>query len=126
MLVHHEIEKVDCCDEATMWHQGDWTAMSLNAPKITNKTLDPALIKRQFPGLRATSLHYLDSAATAQMPRVVLDALRRFEIHARANVHDRRHAALKRERRRSRPPSALELRSTGCNHLIGQQFTCMN
>ena len=38
----------------------------------------------------------------------------------------RRHAALKRERRRSRPPSALELRSTGCNRLIGQRFTCMN
>jgi cysteine desulfurase / selenocysteine lyase len=92
MLVHHEIEKVDCCDEAAMWHQGDWTAMSLNAPKITNKTLDPALIKRQFPGLRATSLHYLDSAATAQMPRVVLDALRRFEIHARANVHEGLHS----------------------------------
>ena len=61
--------------------------MSLNAPKIMNKTFDPALIKREFPGLRATNLHYLDSAATAQMPRVVLDALRRFEIHARANVH---------------------------------------
>jgi cysteine desulfurase / selenocysteine lyase len=74
-----------------MWHQGDWTAMSLNAPKITNKTFDPALIKREFPGLRATTLHYLDSAATAQMPRVVLDALRRFEIHARANVHEGLH-----------------------------------
>ena len=66
--------------------------MSLNAPKITNKTFDPALIKREFPGLRATNLHYLDSAATAQMPRVVLDALRRFEIHARANVHEGLHS----------------------------------
>ena len=66
--------------------------MSLSAPNIANKTFDPALIKREFPGLRATNLHYLDSAATAQMPRVVLDALRHFEIHARANVHEGLHS----------------------------------
>ncbi len=66
--------------------------MSLGAPDITNKTFDPALIKREFPGLRATNLHYLDSAATAQMPGVVLNALRHFEIHARANVHEGLHS----------------------------------
>jgi len=33
----------------------------------------------------------LDNAATAQMPEVVLDALRRFEVEARANVHEGMH-----------------------------------
>ena len=37
------------------------------------------------------SLHYLDNAATAQMPEDVLRALRRFEIEARANVHEGAH-----------------------------------
>ena len=53
---------------------------------------DAAAFKREFPGLAAPGLHYLDSAATAQMPEVVLDALRRFEIEARANVHEGLHA----------------------------------
>ena len=66
--------------------------MPLSVPNMTNKTFDPALTKREFPGLRATNLHYFDSAATAQMPRIVLDALRRFEIHARANVHEGLHS----------------------------------
>ena len=33
-----------------------------------------------------------DSAATAQMPEIVLDALRRFEVEARANVHEGLHS----------------------------------
>ena len=45
-----------------------------------------------FPGLRNSRLHYLDNAATAQMPEVVLDAVRRFEVEARANVHEGLHA----------------------------------
>lgn len=52
---------------------------------------DPAALKRDFPGLADPGLHYLDSAATAQMPEVVLQALRRFEIEARANVHEGAH-----------------------------------
>ena len=56
------------------------------------KTFDAAAFKREFPGLASRGLHYLDSAATAQMPVVVLDALRRFEVEARANVHEGLHA----------------------------------
>jgi cysteine desulfurase / selenocysteine lyase len=52
---------------------------------------DPAALKREFPGLADPDLHYLDNAATAQMPEVVLQALRRFEIEARANVHEGVH-----------------------------------
>ena len=40
--------------------------------------LSPNSLKREFPGLANSRLHYLDNAATAQMPEVVLDALRRF------------------------------------------------
>jgi cysteine desulfurase/selenocysteine lyase len=53
---------------------------------------DPAALKREFPGLAAPGLHYLDNAATAQMPETVLSALYRFEIDARANVHEGLHA----------------------------------
>jgi cysteine desulfurase/selenocysteine lyase len=52
---------------------------------------DPVALKRQFPGLADPDLHYLDNAATAQMPEDVLQALRRFEIDARANVHEGAH-----------------------------------
>ena len=52
---------------------------------------DPAVLKRQFPGLADPDLHYLDNAATAQMPEDVQQALRRFEIEARANVHEGAH-----------------------------------
>jgi cysteine desulfurase/selenocysteine lyase len=52
---------------------------------------DASVLKRAFPGLADPRLHYLDNAATAQMPEVVLDALRRFEIEARANVHEGLH-----------------------------------
>jgi len=55
------------------------------------RTLDAAAIKRQFPGLADSHLHYLDSAATAQVPSSVLEALRHFETTARANVHGEVH-----------------------------------
>lgn len=42
-------------------------------------------IRAEFPILR-DGLAYLDSAASAQMPRVVLDAVRDFETNSRANV----------------------------------------
>lgn len=48
---------------------------------------DSAQLKRQFPGLASPDLHYLDNAATAQMPAVVLNGLYQFEIEARANVY---------------------------------------
>jgi cysteine desulfurase/selenocysteine lyase len=73
----------------------------------TRPVFDAAALKREFPGLADRSLHYLDNAATAQMPEVVLGALRRFEIDARANVHEGAHrraraatAALDEARRR--------------------------
>jgi cysteine desulfurase/selenocysteine lyase len=50
-------------------------------------TFDAGALRRQFPGLADPALHYLDNAATAQMPQIVLAALDRFEIEARANVH---------------------------------------
>ena len=58
---------------------------------IQKRPFDAAALKRDFPSLADPSLHYLDSAATAQMPEVVLDALRRFELQARANVHEGLH-----------------------------------
>jgi cysteine desulfurase/selenocysteine lyase len=56
------------------------------------RKFDPVGLKREFPGLADPHLHYLDSAATAQMPQAVLDALYRFEVEARANVHEGLHA----------------------------------
>lgn len=60
-------------------------------PRRSDQGFDAAAIKRQFPGVADPRLHYLDNAATAQMPEVVLGALRRFEVEARANVHEGVH-----------------------------------
>ena len=68
------------------------TGPLMQAHEPPNKLFDAAALKREFPGLAAPGLHYLDSAATAQMPEVVFDALRRFEVEARANVHEGLHA----------------------------------
>jgi cysteine desulfurase/selenocysteine lyase len=62
--------------------------VKIGGPK---RAFDAAALKREFPSLADTSLHYLDSAATAQMPAVVLETLRRFELQARANVHEGLH-----------------------------------
>ena|SRR5690348_2027825 len=52
---------------------------------MTHRGLAP---RSDFPLLAADpSLHYLDSAATSQKPRVVLDALRAFYEHSNANPH---------------------------------------
>lgn len=60
--------------------------MTLGAPAPAR--LDPAAIRRDFPLLAARpELIYLDSAATAQKPRAVLDALVGFYTTANANVH---------------------------------------
>lgn len=48
---------------------------------------DAGAIRRQFPLLVQRKLHYLDSAATAQMPDCVIDALHRFGTSLRANVY---------------------------------------
>ncbi|MFN8424180.1 MAG: SufS family cysteine desulfurase [Anaerolineae bacterium] len=50
--------------------------------------IDPAAIRRAFPLLAADpELIYLDSAATAQKPQAVLDALLGFYTRTNANVH---------------------------------------
>lgn len=48
---------------------------------------DIGVVRAQIPLLRETGIHYLDSAATSQMPDAVLAALHRFETRSRANVH---------------------------------------
>jgi cysteine desulfurase / selenocysteine lyase len=78
---------------------------------------DAAQFKRQFPGLASPDLHYLDNAATAQMPAVVLNTLHQFEIEARANVyggvHRRARAAYKAyEEARSRTARFLNAAET--------------
>jgi len=51
---------------------------------------DPHAIRAQFPILatrpNGRDLHYLDNAATAQLPRAVMDAVARHEAESRANV----------------------------------------
>ncbi|HJN04862.1 MAG TPA: aminotransferase class V-fold PLP-dependent enzyme, partial [Alphaproteobacteria bacterium] len=51
---------------------------------------DPGMVRAQFPVLARTvrdaPLHYLDNAATSQMPHAVLDAVAHHETHSRANV----------------------------------------
>ena len=50
-----------------------------------------AALRAQFPILKqpinGQPLVYLDNAATTQMPLAVLDAVRQFETHDRANIH---------------------------------------
>jgi cysteine desulfurase/selenocysteine lyase len=72
-------------------------ARTLNAEPRTHRSEFPLLVKHP-------ALHYLDSAATAQKPGVVLDAIVDFYVNANANPHrgayalsveatDRLHAA---------------------------------
>ena len=53
-------------------------------------SFDAAGVRAEFPllarGLGGQPLHYLDSAATAQVPQAVIDELVRFETQSRANV----------------------------------------
>ncbi len=53
-------------------------------------TFDPDTVRRQFPilsrSIRGRPLHYLDNAATAQVPQAVLDAVTGHETRHRANV----------------------------------------
>ncbi|HUK61301.1 MAG TPA: cysteine desulfurase [Stellaceae bacterium] len=59
--------------------------MSANAK--SERLSDPAAIRAQFPVLRREGFHYLDSAATAQMPQAVIDAIYHFGTSLRANVY---------------------------------------
>ncbi len=53
-------------------------------------TVDMAVLRAEFPILstqvRGKPLHYLDNAATSQMPQAVIDAVTTHETQARANV----------------------------------------
>ena len=57
----------------------------------TTRTYDVTDVRAEFPQLARTvngrRLVYLDSAATAQRPRPVLDAMQRYHTHSNANVH---------------------------------------
>jgi cysteine desulfurase/selenocysteine lyase len=61
---------------------------------------DPDKIRAEFPILAThpggRTLHYLDNAATAQLPRAVLDAVLRHETESRANVARGVHALAER------------------------------
>jgi cysteine desulfurase / selenocysteine lyase len=48
---------------------------------------DAAAIRSQFPIFNKRAVHYLDSAATAQIPEVVFAATRAFDLEMRANVY---------------------------------------
>jgi cysteine desulfurase / selenocysteine lyase len=65
-------------------------------PKHTAPAYDVARVRADFPIL-ATTVHghplvYLDSAASSQRPRAVLNAVENYETHSHANVHRGVHA----------------------------------
>ena len=49
--------------------------------------LDVAAVRREFPVLEERGVVYLDSAATAQKPRAVLDAVYDAMAFHNANIH---------------------------------------
>jgi cysteine desulfurase/selenocysteine lyase len=69
------------------------TSTSTSAERRTagGTAFDPVAVRRQFPALdqkvNGKPLVYLDSAATSQKPRAVLDALDAYYEHDNANVH---------------------------------------
>ncbi|MFN7973299.1 MAG: aminotransferase class V-fold PLP-dependent enzyme [Acidobacteriota bacterium] len=56
----------------------------------------PPDVRDHFPLLARGGLVYLDSAATAQKPRAVLDALKAFHEETNANVHRGAHRLARR------------------------------
>ena len=84
-------------------------------------TFDAATFRQAFPGLADPHLHYLDNAATAQMPRIVFDALERFEIEARANVYGgvhRRARAASAAYENARAATARYLNATTADEIV--------
>jgi cysteine desulfurase / selenocysteine lyase len=75
-------------------------AAATSAPAAGGATFDPVRARADFPALaqqvRGAPLVYLDSAATAQKPRAVLDAVARYYEHDNANVHRGVHALSER------------------------------
>lgn len=69
----------------------------LHAPP---QRLDTQRLRALFPVLgqqiHGVALAYLDNAATSHMPRQVMEAMRRFEEHDRANIHRGAHTLSQR------------------------------
>ena len=66
--------------------------VDIHTPTATPaRALDVTALRTQFPVLEQSihghALAYLDNAATTHMPVAVLDAMRAFEAHDRANIH---------------------------------------
>ncbi|MBL9036476.1 MAG: cysteine desulfurase [Rhodospirillaceae bacterium] len=68
---------------------GDRPAAASRGLSVRSGGIDgSALLERdQFPLLAAQDIAYLDSAASAQKPRIVLEAMRRFYETSYANIH---------------------------------------
>jgi cysteine desulfurase / selenocysteine lyase len=60
-------------------------------PAVTSAGLDPAAVAAEFPILSRVDdgkpLVYLDSAATAQKPAVVIDRMAELQRRSNANIH---------------------------------------
>src|SRR5258708_27356192 len=83
-------------------------------------TLDAEAIRADFPAL-SQSVHgkplvYLDSAATSQKPRAVIDAVSRFYSEDNANVHRAVHAIAARATARLASARATVQRFIGAGH----------
>jgi len=65
--------------------------MDLTAEKITTRPFDAEAIRKEFPILQremnGKPLVFLDSAASSQKPRAVIEALDHYYEHLNANVH---------------------------------------
>jgi len=73
--------------------------------------------RSDFPLLAdSPALHYLDSAATAQKPQVVLDALQHFYTHDNANPHRGAYELSARATERYHEARATIARFIGASH----------
>lgn len=75
-------------------------SISGSTSRMQTAALDVAAIRRDFPILDQTvdgkPLVYLDSAASSQKPRQVIDAISRYYLHDHANVHRGVHELARR------------------------------
>ena len=66
-------------------------APTLPATETASLPLDPTSLRRDFPALHQTvhgkPLVYLDNAASAQTPQSVIDAVSKFYLEDRSNIH---------------------------------------
>jgi cysteine desulfurase / selenocysteine lyase len=86
---------------AGVFRGGGRSILSQNSRPARNQTLAPLqTLREQFPALKEPvnghPLVYLDSAATTQRPRAVIDALGNFYLHDNANPGKSLHALARR------------------------------